>query len=129
MAKRQEDDPGATKGIDEYVARLPVDQAAAIGALRRAIGAAAPDAVDTFSYGAPAFRYRGRPLVAYAAAKNHCSLFVMSPGLLIVHGDELAAFDTSKGTIRFTRDRPLPDRLVTALVHERIAEIDAKVKR
>jgi uncharacterized protein YdhG (YjbR/CyaY superfamily) len=122
-------DTRSSSDVDAYLARLPVDQAEAIGTLRRAIQAAAPEAVDAFSYGAPAFRYRGRPLVAYGAAKDHCSLFVMSPALIVAHRDELAAFDTSKGTIRFTRDRPLPDRLVTALVHERMAEIDTKVKK
>ncbi len=128
MSAQRGSEPRSAADVDAYVAGLAPAEREAIDGLRRTIQAAAPAAVDTFSYGAPAFRYRGRALVAYHARKNHCSLFVMSPALIVAHRDELASFDTSKGTIRFTPDRPLPDSLVTALVHERMAEIDAKVK-
>ena len=98
---------------------------AALEALRRTIEAAAPDAVEAISYGAPAFRYRDRPLVAYRAAKAHGSLFPMSPAVIEAHRAELTGYDTAKGTIRFTPERPIPDALVTAIVRDRVAEIDA----
>ncbi len=129
MSAQRSSDRRSTPEVDAYVGGLASDQRAAIEALRETIQAAAPEAVDAFSYGAPAFRYRGRPLVAYHASKEHCSLFVMSPAVIVAHRDDLVSFDTSKGTIRFTPDRPLPDSLVTALVHERMAEIDAKVEK
>jgi uncharacterized protein YdhG (YjbR/CyaY superfamily) len=114
----------ASEEIDGYLARLPAEQRVALQHLREDIMAAAPEAEEGFSYGAPAFRYRGRPLVAYAAAKSHCSFFPMSPPLIEAHAAELTDFDTAKGTIRFAPDRTLPESLVRAIVRQRIAEID-----
>ena len=93
--------------------------------LRRTIAKAAPGAVEGIGYGVPAFRYRGRPLVSFGAGKNHCSFYVQSPAVMDAHRDELAGYDTAKGTIRFTADKPLPKGLVTKLVEARLAETDA----
>ena len=114
----------ATTRIDVILAGLPADQRTALQSLRKTIAANAPDAVDTISYGVPAFRYHGRPLVAYAAAKGHCSLFPMSGAVMEAYRVELAVFDTSKGTIRFRPDRPLPNALIAAIVRARMQEID-----
>ncbi len=73
----------------------------------------------------PAFRYHGRPLVSYLGAKAHCSLFPMGPALIDANRAQLSGFDTAKGTIRFTPDRPIPDALVTTIVQGRMAQIDA----
>ena len=124
MSERSSD-ASAKSRIDAELAALPDDLRAALTALRRTIQAAAPEAVEAISYGAPAFRYRDRPLVAYRAAKAHGSFFPMSPPLIEAHAAELAGFDTAKGTIRFTPERPIPDALVQAIVRERLAEIDA----
>ena len=121
--------PEATARIDAYLAPLPDAQRAALERLRGIIRAAAPEAVETISYGMPAVRYRGRPVVSYLAAKAHCSLFPMSGEVTGRHRDELASFATAKGTIRFTPDHALPDALVTTIVRERIAEIDAKASK
>ncbi len=110
--------------IDAYLATLPDDMRVALEHLRRTIQAAAPDAVEAISYGAPAFRYRGHPLVAFRAAKAHGSFFPMDPAVILAHRDELTAFDTAKGTIRFTTAQPLPDALVTRLVRARMAAMD-----
>ena len=118
----------ATARIDASLAALPADQRAALQSLRATIAAAAPEAVEAISYAAPAFRYRGRPLVSYAAAKRHCSLFPMSPAVLEAHRPELDGFDTAKGTIRFTPDRPIPSEVVRAIVRDRIAELDAATR-
>jgi uncharacterized protein YdhG (YjbR/CyaY superfamily) len=93
--------------------------------LRRVIAAAAPDAVEAISYGVPAFKYRGRPLVSYGAGKNHCAFYVQSPAVMDAHRHALAGLDTSKGTIRFAHDAPLPEDLVIMLVRARMAETDA----
>ncbi len=65
--------------IDGVLAALPDDQRRALQGLREAIAAAAPDAIEAMSYGAPAFRYRDHPLVSFNAAKHHCAFYVMSP--------------------------------------------------
>jgi uncharacterized protein YdhG (YjbR/CyaY superfamily) len=111
--------------VDTFLAGLPGEKREALDDLRRVIAAAAPEAVEGIAYGVPAFRYRGRPLVSFGAGKDHCSFYVQSPAVMEAHRDELAPYDTAKGTIRFTPDRPLPASLVTKLVKARIAETDA----
>jgi uncharacterized protein YdhG (YjbR/CyaY superfamily) len=115
----------AAADIDAMLAAQPAEVRTALDRLRRTIAAAAPDAVEAISYGVPAFKYRGRPLVSYGAGKNHCAFYVQSPAVMDAHRDALAGLDTSKGTIRFSPDAPLPDDLVTALVRARMAETDA----
>lgn len=114
----------ATARVDAILAALPEAQQAAMAALRRVIAAAAPDAVEAISYGAPAFRYHKRPLVSYAAAARHCSFFPMDPDVLDHYRERLADFDLAKGTVRFTPDHPIPDDVVAGIVRERIASID-----
>jgi uncharacterized protein YdhG (YjbR/CyaY superfamily) len=111
--------------VDRFLEGTPPEMRAPLEALRRTIAAAAPEAVEGIGYGIPAFRYRGRPLVSFGAGKRHCAFYVQSPAVMDAHRDELAGLDTSKGTIRFAPDAPLPAALVTALVQARIAETDA----
>ena len=117
-------DLAATTRIDEILAVLPADQRAALQSLRVSIAAAAPAAEEAISYAAPAFRYRGRPLVAYAAAKGHCSFFPMSPAVLDTVRSELDGFELSKGTVRFTPGHPIPEDVIARIVHARMAELD-----
>ena len=112
--------------IDAALAARPDEQRRALQGLREAIAAAAPDAIEAMSYGAPAFRYRDHPLVSFNAAKHHCALYVMSPAVITAHAADLEGFDTTKGAIRFTPDRPLPDELVAKLVRARVAETDKR---
>lgn len=116
---------GASAEVDAVLAGLPDDQRTALQALRRTIAAAAPEATEGINYGVPAFKYRGRPLVSFAAAKAHCSFYVQSPAVMDAHREELAGYDTSKGTVRFAPSAPLPDDLVRKLVRARLAETDA----
>lgn len=116
----------ASSPIDAALAALPDDQRRALQGLRAAIAAAAPDAVEAMSYGAPAFRYRDHPLVSFNGAKSHCALYVMSPAVITAHAADLEGFDTTKGAIRFTPDNPLPEDLVAKLVRARMAETDER---
>ena len=110
------------KTIDEYLAAVSEDQRAALEKLRRTIRAAAPKAEECISYQLAAFRLDGRPLVAFGATANHCAFYLMSSTTAAVHKGELKNYDTSKGTIRFQADKPLPVALVRKLVKTRIAE-------
>jgi uncharacterized protein YdhG (YjbR/CyaY superfamily) len=112
--------------IDGVLAALPDDQRRALQGLRETIAAAAPDAVEAMSYGAPAFRYRDHPLVSFNAAKQHCAFYVMSPEVITAHETDLRGFDTTKGSIRFTPDKPLPSEVVAKLVRARMAETDER---
>lgn len=108
------------KTPDGYLAAVDADQRAALETLRKNIKAAVPEAEECISYGVPAFRLKGKFLVAYAAAKNHCAFY---PGSVIAKLKELKNYNTSKGTIRFPADKPLPSALVRKLVKLRIAKI------
>lgn len=101
---------------------MSADKRDALEALRKNIKAAAPKAEECISYGVPAFRLNGKFLVAYAAAKNHCAFY---PGAVIEQLNELKDYDTSKGTIRFAADKPLPSGLVRKLVKLRMAKMRA----
>ena len=108
--------------IDEYLAALSDDKRAALEKLRKTIRAAAPKAEECISYQLPAFRLEGRMLVAFGATANHCAFYPMSSSTVEAHKDDLKDYDTSKGTIRFQADKPLPAALVRKLVKARIAE-------
>jgi uncharacterized protein YdhG (YjbR/CyaY superfamily) len=110
------------KTIDDYLAGLSDDKRAALGQLRKTIRAVAPKAEECISYRLPAFRLHGKMLVAFGAAANHCAFYPMSSSTVEAFKDELKEYKTSKGTIRFQADKPLPAALVRKLVKARIAE-------
>lgn len=115
------------KSVDGYLAALDDEKRAALEKLRKDIHAAAPKAEECISYGIPAFRLNGRMLVWFGAASKHCSFY---PGAVVqAHAKELQGYATSKGTIRFRPDHPLPASLVAKLVRARAEENAAAVKR
>lgn len=111
-----------TAAVDAYLAKLGPDQRATLEKVRKAIRAAAPKAEEGMSYGLPAF-ILGKPIAGYSASAKHCSYFPMSGSVVAALGDELAGYDTSKGTIRFPIGKPLPAGLVRKLVKARLAEL------
>ncbi|MCX6896996.1 MAG: DUF1801 domain-containing protein [Verrucomicrobia bacterium] len=113
--------------IDEYLSALPAETKATLEKLRQTIRKAAPTAEEAISYGMPAFKYHGT-LVYFAAFKNHCSLFPGNAGLIISMKEELSTYHTSKGTIQFTNENPLPSKLVVKIVKARVSENVSKQK-
>lgn len=104
-----------------YLAAVPKDARAALAKLRKAIQAAAPKATEGISYQIPTYKQHG-PLVAFAAFKDHCGFYVMSPKVMRAYAAEVKGYQTGKGSIRFPADKPLPTGLVKKLVKARIAE-------
>jgi uncharacterized protein YdhG (YjbR/CyaY superfamily) len=122
-------DGGAPKNTDEYLAAVPEPARGTLNKIRAAIRAAAPaEATEAIGYGMPTFRYKGA-LVAFAAFSNHCSFFPMGGSVVEAFQSELKAYQTSKGTIRFPVDKPLPAALVKKLVKARVAQNESRKVR
>ena len=109
------------KSINEYLDSLPKDAQIVLNQLRQTIKKAAPDATETISYGIPTFKSGGKNLVHFAAFKNHYSFFPTSSGIEAFK-KELKEYKTSKGTVQFPLNRPLPLDLITKIVEYRIEE-------
>jgi uncharacterized protein YdhG (YjbR/CyaY superfamily) len=115
--------------VEEYLAAVPEPARSTLQKVRATIRSVVPaETTEAISYGMPAFKYKG-PLVAYAAFANHCSFFGMDGDVLEEFKDELKSYSTSKGTIRFPPDKPLPAALIKKLVKARVARNEAKKKR
>jgi uncharacterized protein YdhG (YjbR/CyaY superfamily) len=110
--------------VDEFVSTLSSGRRTAFQRILTLAERAAPDAEQGTSYGMPALVYRGRPLIGFAAAKAHLSIFPFSPDVVEGVKARLDGYSLSKGTIRFTTETPLPDDVVTDVVALRRDEID-----
>lgn len=114
--------------VQEHLETLSPDVRDAVERLRSQLLDLLPDAVETISYGLPTLKVGGRSIIHFAGFKNHCSLF---PGGAVVHlyADELTGFKTSKGTIQFTPDHPLPDALIEKIVRDRLEAERPKMRK
>ncbi len=113
--------------VDEYLAALPDERRPAMEALRAAVRAGAPEAVETIAYKMPAFRsHGGQFLVSFDAYARHYSLFPASEAVVEELGDEIRPYLAGKGTIRFPADRPLPTDLVRRVAAIRFRENAAR---
>jgi len=119
---------GAPTTVDEYLAGVPEPARSTLNKIRAAIRSAVPpEATETISYRIPAFKHE-RVLVWFAAFSDHCSLFPTASVVEEFRG-ELKGFTTSKGTIQFPMDKPLPIALIKKLVKARVAQNEGKKRR
>lgn len=117
------------KTVDEYLARLPEPQRSTLKKVRATIQSVLPEeATEVISYRMPVVKYKGM-LVGFAAYADHCSLYGMSSTLLGPMKEELKKYSTSKGTIRFAIDKPLPAALIKKLVKSALAAKEASKSR
>jgi uncharacterized protein YdhG (YjbR/CyaY superfamily) len=119
----------APKTVDEYLAGVPEPARTTLKKIRAMIRSVVPpEATETISYQMPTFRYKGA-IVAFAAFSKHCSFFPMGASVLDAFESELKGFRTSKGTLHFALDKPLPTALVKKLVKARIAQNEQRNRR
>jgi uncharacterized protein YdhG (YjbR/CyaY superfamily) len=112
----------AAKTVDEYLANLPEPARATLTHVRAVIRSVVPkEATEVISYRIPMFKFNGM-LVGYAAFAKHCSLFPTGSGVIEKFAKELKGYKTSKGTIQFPSDQPLPDALLKKIVKQRVKE-------
>ena len=114
----------AMSSFDDYLATVPAAQKAELERIRQVVRRTVPDAEEATSYGMPAFKYKKRPLLGFTASKNHLSVFPFSPEAIDAARAALAGFDLSKGTVRFTPEKPLPEPALEELLRHRLREIE-----
>lgn len=114
------------KDIDSYLALQKEDQRQILEHLRQLIKSIMPKAEEVISYGMPAFKLQGTVVVGFAAFKNHSSFFPWDSKTTELFKEELKDYSLSKGTIRFTADKPLPDDLIKRIVEARIKANELK---
>jgi uncharacterized protein YdhG (YjbR/CyaY superfamily) len=111
--------------VTEYVESLTGADRELVGGVYERATALVPDAQEGRSYGMPALRYRGRPLVSAMATARHVGVYPFSPEVLARAADALDGLRTTKGSVSLSRDAPLPVAVVDRLVVARRDEIDA----
>jgi uncharacterized protein YdhG (YjbR/CyaY superfamily) len=115
------------KSTDEYIAAFPKSIQVILKELRQAIRDSAPDAEEIISYGIPTFDLNKKHLVHFAAYRNHIGFYPTSSGINAFKKD-LSPFKTSKGTVQFPLDKPIPLELIKKIVKYRVKENTRKKK-
>jgi uncharacterized protein YdhG (YjbR/CyaY superfamily) len=114
--------------VDDYFGTLDAETRAAFERIRTLAVEVVPQTDQGSSYGMAALNYKDKGLLGFAAAKRHLSVFPFSSRVVDEVRDRLPGFDLSKGTIRFTVEKPLPDDVVRDVVALRLAEIDGSTR-
>jgi uncharacterized protein YdhG (YjbR/CyaY superfamily) len=113
----------APQEIDRYLAALDEPKRSTLEALRMSILEIVPEAEQGISYGTPAFKVQGKAVAGFAAFKSHLSYVPHSGSVLATLQDDTALYETSKGSLKFAVDKPLPKRLVKKLISARMREL------
>jgi uncharacterized protein YdhG (YjbR/CyaY superfamily) len=108
--------------VDEYLRGVEEPKRSTLQTLRRTILEILPEAEQVISYGVPAFRVRGMTVAGFAAFKDHLSYLPFSGSVLGQLARELDGYTTTKSSLHFSVDRPLPKALVKKLIAVRVGE-------
>lgn len=115
--------------IDEYIAALDEPKRSTLEEMRLRILEVIPDAEQALAYRMPAFKVNGKNVAGFAAFKSHLSYLPFSGTVVSTLGDEVAKYQTSKGSLMFAIDEPLPKALVEKLIRTRLAELGMELPR
>ena len=124
MGKMADDD--VRNAIDAHIAQFPPATQEKLEALRALIKSVVPEATELISYRMPTFDLNGRHLVHFAGWKNHIGFYPGSGTATEAFAEELAPYKTSKGSVQFPLDQPLPEDLIRRMIEFRIRENAAK---
>lgn len=105
--------------VNEYIASFPEEVAVLLLRLRALVHEHAPDAVESMSYGMPAYKLNGRPLIYFAAFKNHIGLYA-TPSGHAAFAAELSRYKQGKGSVQFPLKEPLPYELIARIIKFRM---------
>ena len=111
----------SSRQVDEYISRFPKDVRERLEKIRETIKEAAPDSVETISYGIPTYR-QGTNLAHFAGYKKHIG-FYPTPSGIDAFREELSIYEVSKGTVKFPHDKSIPYDLLKRIVEHRVNEI------
>jgi len=111
--------------IDEYIGSYPTDVQDILVRIRQIIHDVAPDVTESISYKMPAFKLNGKDLIYFAAWKKHISMYPV-PASSGAFEQELSLYISSKGTVSFQLNKPIPFKLIEAIVQARVKQIDKK---
>jgi uncharacterized protein YdhG (YjbR/CyaY superfamily) len=111
------------KSVDEYIASQPKGIQSVLKRVRSTIRKVIPAAEEVISYKIPTYKLHGRPVLYFAGWKQHYSLYPSTDRLVAAFKDELAAYEISKGTIRFPLSDPVPVRLIAGIARFRAKEV------
>jgi uncharacterized protein YdhG (YjbR/CyaY superfamily) len=115
--------------VAEYLAATPTAARARLRKLRAIVRRVAPSAIESLSYGMPAYKLEGRPLVYYAAFKAHIGIYALPSGH-VAFAKELAGYKQGRGSVQFPLAAPMPYALIERLVAFRVREVcEASPKR
>jgi uncharacterized protein YdhG (YjbR/CyaY superfamily) len=111
----------AFKSTDEYINSFPEETQVLLKKMRAIVRQAAPEAQESLSYGMPAYKLNGKPLVYFAAFKKHIGFYAMPTGYSRFRS-ELSKYKQGKGSVQFPIDQPLPLDLIAEIVKFRVRE-------
>lgn len=106
--------------FDEYIDGFSSRQQDYLREMLRIVRHSASEASESLSWGIPTFSLNGN-LVHFGMYEKHLG-FYPSPSGIEHFKDELKPYHTSKGTVRFPLDKPLPEALIQEIVSYRVAE-------
>ena len=116
------------KSVDEYIAAQPEAVRPKLEQVRAAIRSAVPEAVESIGYRMPGYKLQGKPMLYFAAFKDHYSLFAASGTFFAALQDELRGYELRKGTVHFPLTKPVPVNLIRRIAKLRAAGIAATAK-
>ncbi len=108
--------------VDTYITSYLPEIQAILFKIRRIILDAAPSAVESFAYGMPAYKLKGKPLVYFAAFEKHIGFYPIPSGIEAFK-EEFSHYKGGKGSVQFPLDKPIPYDLIERIVKFRVAEM------